>query len=156
MRKAVIGLFAVSLLFSSCDRNRVFDDFTRIEKGEWSYKKPVSFLVDIPDTSLGYNFYFNIRHSGDYPYSNLWVVMKVEEPGKKERTERFEFTLAEPDGRWLGKGLGDMYTYRILLQENAKFRQKGIYRFTWEQNMRDEPLTGIKDVGMRVEEFEKN
>lgn len=147
-------LMVMLLTLSACDKNRVFEDYKTIEDAAWSYKNQPTFLIDIEDTSIAYNLYFNIRNNGNYAYSNLWVRMHIEEPGKKERVERFEFILAEPDGRWLGTGIGDIYSNQILLQENVRFQRKGIYKIKWEQNMRDESLNGIEDVGMRVEEFE--
>lgn len=154
MRYALL-LLALAFSLTACDPNRVFEDYKTIEASSWSYKNQPEFLIDIEDTTVGYNLYFNIRNNGNYPYSNLWVRMHIQEPGKKERSERFEFTLAEPDGRWLGSGIGDIYSNQILLQENVRFQRKGIYTIRWEQNMRDEPLNGIEDVGMRVEKFVK-
>jgi gliding motility-associated lipoprotein GldH len=34
---------------------------------------------------------------------------------------------------------------------NFKFPEKGIYTFNIEQNMRDNPLHEVNDVGLRVE-----
>lgn len=152
MRQCIFLIVAV-LTLTACDKNRVFEDYKTIKNTEWSYKDQPEFLIDIQDTTVGYNLYFNIRNNGNYPYNNLWVRMHIQEPSKPKRTERFEFTLAEPDGRWLGTGIGDIYSNQILLQENIRFQRKGIYTIKWEQNMRDEPLIGIEDVGMRVEKY---
>ncbi len=153
MRQCIFLIVAL-LTLTACDKNRVFEDYKTIKNAEWSYKDQPTFLIDIQDTTVGYTLYFNIRNNGNYLYNNLWVRMHIEEPSKPERTERFEFTLAEPDGRWLGTGIGDIYSNQILLQENIRFQRKGIYTIKWEQNMRDEPLIGIEDVGMRVEKYE--
>ncbi|MBC7758415.1 MAG: gliding motility lipoprotein GldH, partial [Phormidesmis sp. FL-bin-119] len=62
-----------------------------------------------------------------------------------------EFKLALPDGEWLGSGSGNLYSYQIPLKENFKFTLKGKYVIELEQNMRDNPLDHVSDVGVRVE-----
>jgi gliding motility-associated lipoprotein GldH len=59
--------------------------------------------------------------------------------------------LAEADGKWWGSGLGDIFSNQIKVMENVKFPRKGVYSFSVEQNMRDNPLLGIEDIGVRVE-----
>ncbi len=38
-----------------------------------------------------------------------------------------------------------------MVVEKIKFAKPGVYSFSFEQNMRDNPLAGIEDVGMRIE-----
>src|SRR3546814_3842139 len=64
---------------------------------------------------------------------------------------RFEFLLAAPDGRWLGDGSGNLYSYRIPFSDSTHFRQAGMYHFLLEQNMRDPVLKAIEDVGRSEE-----
>ena len=67
---------------------------------------------------------------------------------------RYEFTLANKDGDWLRKGSGNLYSYQMPFKTNYKFPAKGIYRFEIEQNIRDNPLHEISDVGIRVEKVQ--
>ena len=66
-------------------------------------------------------------------------------------TTRFEIKLADLDGEWLGKGSGNLYSYQVSALTNFKFPEKGTYTFSIEQNMRDNPLHEVNDVGLRVE-----
>jgi gliding motility-associated lipoprotein GldH len=86
-----------------------------------------------------------------YKYSNLFVLFTIQGPKEKAETQRLEFKLAEADGKWLGSGLGDIFSNQIKVMENVKFPRKGVYSFSVEQNMRDNPLLGIEDIGVRVE-----
>jgi gliding motility-associated lipoprotein GldH len=62
-----------------------------------------------------------------------------------------QIILADERGKWLGKGLGDIWDYQQLYKENVRFAQKGEYIFEYEQAMRLEKLPFILDVGLRVE-----
>jgi gliding motility-associated lipoprotein GldH len=93
----------------------------------------------------------NLRHTADYKYSNIFVLIHQIAPGGKKVTQRKEFQLAYPDGEWLGSGAGNLYTYQLPFKEGYKFDAAGTYTFIFEQNMRDNPLREVRDVGMRVE-----
>jgi gliding motility-associated lipoprotein GldH len=60
--------------------------------------------------------------------------------------------LADNSGKWLGKGIGDLWDLQIPYIGGFKFAQKGKYTVSLEQAMRVENgLEGITDVGLRVE-----
>jgi gliding motility-associated lipoprotein GldH len=72
-------------------------------------------------------------------------------PDGTSSSQRIEVMLANDAGKWFGEGLGDIWDYRTLVQENAFFTRPGTYTFLLEQNMRRDPLPGIMAVGIRVE-----
>jgi gliding motility-associated lipoprotein GldH len=146
------ALFLITMLAGSCtDPNSVIDTNTEIADHNWSYVNRVNFNVKIDDEKAAYNQYLNLRVTGNYKYSNIFVIVYQITPDKKTQTTRFEVKLANPDGEWLGKGSGNLYSYQVLLRKNYHFPAKGVYRFQIEQNMRDNPLHEISDVGLRVE-----
>ena len=145
-----IILFALSL--SGCtDKNAVIDQNTEIVNNNWPYVNKIKFPVKIADVAVSYNLYLNLRVTADYKYSNLFVLIHQSSPGKKTSTTRFEFKLANKDGEWLGDGSGNIYSYQIPFKTDYKFPGTGVYTFEIEQNMRDNPLREISDVGLRVE-----
>ena len=147
-------LLLSSVLFIGCNEKAVVDANKEISSRNWSYIKKVSIPVKIEDVNTSYNLYMNLRHTADYKYSNIFVLIHQVNPGGKRTTERKEFQLAYPDGEWLGSGAGNLYTYQLLFREKYKFPFPGTYVFEFEQNMRDSPLREIRDVGMRVEPAE--
>jgi gliding motility-associated lipoprotein GldH len=141
----------IALIFSGCADNSIVDVYKEISSRNWSYIKKVSIPVQIDDAGKTYNLYMNLRHTADYRYSNIFVrIHQISTDGKKT-TERREFQLAYPDGEWLGSGAGNLYSYRLLFKEKYKFPSPGKYVFEFEQNMRDNPLREVRDVGIRVE-----
>lgn len=148
-----LGIFTLVLL--SCqDSQTLVDTNVELKNRNWSYVEKVKIPVKIESSELSYNLYFNLRHSADYKYSNIFILVNIIGPDGKKTTERKEFKLALPDGEWLGSGSGNRYSYQLLFKSDYKFTQKGNYIFELEQNMRDNPLKDITDVGLRVEKAE--
>jgi gliding motility-associated lipoprotein GldH len=137
---------------SSCqDKKTIVDDNFEIAGHNWSYTEKVQIPVIIENPDLHYNSYVNLRLISSYKYSNIFLLIHITGPDGKKTTERKEFRLALPDGEWLGSGSGNLYSYQIPLKENFKFALKGKYVIELEQNMRDNPLDHVSDVGVRVE-----
>jgi len=148
---------ATALFFNSCiqpDKNTVIDQNISIYDLNWSYVNKISVNFNISDASAAYNLFFNLRVTPNYRYSNIFVLIHQTGPDKKTKTARFEFKLANPDGEWLGQGTGNLYKYQIPFAAGYKFPAKGTYRIELEQNMRDNPLHQVSDVGLRVEKAE--
>ncbi len=144
-------LLVVIGLAGCTDPNAVIDANTLIVNNNWSYANKITNSVTITDETIPYNLYFNLRVTADYKYSNLFAIIKQINPDKTTGSVRYEFKLANADGEWLGSGSGNIYSYQIPFIKNYKFPAKGTYRFEIEQNMRDNPLHEISDVGLRIE-----
>lgn len=137
---------------NSCqDSATIVDTNTELDKRNWSYTEKIRIPVKIESTDSSYNLYLNLRHTADYKYSNIFLLIHIISPQGKKSTERREFKLALPDGEWLGSGSGNRYSYQIKFKEKYKFPEKGTYIIELEQNMRDNPLDQVTDAGIRVE-----
>ncbi len=149
-------IMALLLAFTGCsDPKRVMDESISIANHNWIYGNKIKFDVDIQDTQAAYNLYLNVRVTSAYRYSNMFVlVYQSQGPTKKATTTRYELKLASPTGEWLGKGSGSMYSYQIPFKQQYRFPVAGKYHFEIEQNMRDNPLRSVSDVGLRVEKAE--
>ena len=151
-KRTIISLSLLLVLcFSSCDQNRIYEKNISIEKYIWSSSVVPQFTLDIKDTAALYNIYVNIRHADMYPFQNIWLLVGTQFPDSTKASRRIEVMLANDEGKWYGDGLGDIWDFRSLIQENAFFNKAGKYTFTIEQNMREDPLPGIMAVGIRVE-----
>jgi gliding motility-associated lipoprotein GldH len=156
--KALAGnLFYFILLFllfsfvTACDKNQVFEENKEIEKGVWDQKTKIVFNVNINDTLSWNNIYINIRNSGSYPFSNLFLFVSTQSPKGQTEIDTLECKLADDAGKWLGDGIGDLYDNQILFKRNVRFPMKGMYKIQMEQAMRVNPLPFIVDIGVRIE-----
>ncbi|MFO7924019.1 MAG: gliding motility lipoprotein GldH [Bacteroidales bacterium] len=149
----VLRTLAAGLLvfIAACDPGVVYEKNERIPGGEWSrYNNPV-FNVGITDTVDAYNLLVNIRNTGEYPMSNLFLFITAKAPGGATTRDTLELILAEPSGKWKGRGFGSVWQNRFMYKRNVRFPERGTYIFEFEQAMRREELPGIVDVGLRVE-----
>lgn len=154
MKFRVLLFLMAAFLLMSCnqwDTLRVFEKNVQVPGYEWSYNFRPSFTVEITDTAATYNIYVTLRHTEAYPFSNIWLLITTEFPGEKPQTRRVELPLADVTGKWLGSGMDDIYEHRIPIQQNALFNKPGSYHFSFEQNMRQNPLPHVMSVGLRVE-----
>jgi len=142
------------LFFTSCDNKRIFEQNTTIPESGWDSSNVVKFSVEIKDPATPANFYINVRNADGYPYSNLYLFVKTKFPNGKLSQDTLECILADEKGKWIGKGLGDIYDNQIPFKRNVRFPLAGLYSFEIEQGMRSKTIPLIMDVGLRIEKAE--
>ncbi|MCQ2322219.1 MAG: gliding motility lipoprotein GldH [Bacteroidales bacterium] len=150
-RLMVIFSLLVTIVLASCSNDMLYDQSVVIPDAEWNNKNLTYFDVAVDDTLSVYSFALNIRHFENYRYSNLYVFLHTTFPNGNQTHDTIECTLAYPDGRWVGKGSGNMRSDKIILNPNLRFPLRGDYHFEIEQAMRDEVLKGIADIGVSFE-----
>jgi gliding motility-associated lipoprotein GldH len=151
VRFQVIALMLLNLgLWSGCKTDNIADVNVSMPKHRWSYINKIITVVDIKDHTKTYDLYFKLRHTAAYRYSNIYILFQMKEPGKTRTTRRYEYKLASADGKWLGAGSGDLYTYTLPLLTNHKFPESGKYIMVIEQSMLDNPLHHISDAGLML------
>ncbi len=137
-------------LFSGCNAS-LLDSNTEMADRKWAYRNHVIESFEIKDNSKAYNVYFKLRHTAAYQYSNIFILAHFKD-GKNKVTKRYQYKLAKNDGEWLGSGSGNVFTHTLPLFSNHYFPRNGKFEIEIEQNMRDNPLLEISDVGILVEE----
>jgi gliding motility-associated lipoprotein GldH len=148
----LLSSLIIILMIVSCDNNRIYDEYKSITNSQWDKNNPVVFNFDIADTTLLYNMYINIRHGGQYQFSNLFVFVTTTLPDGKMARDTVELILADNDGRWRGDGLGDIWDHSFPLNTGFRFPLAGAYKLTLTQAMRVDVLPSVMDMGLRVEE----
>ncbi len=151
-RYLLILIFGL-VLFVACDPNRVYDKSKKITEGNWKIGEIIKFDVDIHDTLSYHNFYINIRNKSTYPYRNLFLFLNTVFPDNRIARDTLECILADEKGNWLGNGLGDLKDNQILFRKGVRFPHSGMYSFELEHAMYDSTLTGISDIGIRIEKL---
>ena len=143
--------FLFLLLFlSGCQPGAVYDDNKSFTGNVWKSDQVVRFDVELKDTVSIHKFYLSLRHETSYRYANLFLFIHTTYPDGKEANDTVECILADPSGKWLGKGITEIRDYQVLLRRGLRFPQMGNYIFELEQAMREPELTGVKDIGLRI------
>ena len=116
----------------------------------WDSHHPINFEFQINDTIATYSFYISVRNNEEYPFSNIYFFINTLLPDGKSARDTVECILANPSGKWLGKGMGNLKESTHLIRNNLIFPRSGTYRMEIEQAMRVDELSGIKDVGIKI------
>ena len=149
--KTVAILFFCAITCLQCEYKNVYEKNERIPNSVWQSKNAMRFWYDVVDTTAVKNISVNLRHTGQFKYSNIFLFITTESPSGEQHRDTLEFTLANNQGKWFGRGLGDLLDIRMLFRNHVKFSQSGRYYFIIEQAMRDEKLEFVTDVGLRIE-----
>lgn len=144
----LLGFLFITSLFVGCIPN-VIDSNVEIANRRWSYRNHISTPFEIKDNTKAYNIYFKLRHTADYKYANIFILAHFKD-GKKMITRRYQYKLAKNDGEWLGSGSGNVFSYTLPMLTNYHFPRNGKFEIEIEQNMRDNPLLEVSDVGVFV------
>ena len=150
--KLLLLLILSCFILPSCDPSMVFDQFHNTGDNLWSWDEKQSFVVDMQEPQEYYNIYINIRHTKEYPKSNLYVFLSINGPDNAITHDTIDIAIADPRGKWLGDGFGDIKFVRKRIREKVRFANPGTYTFTISQGMRLKEIP-VTDVGLRIERF---
>lgn len=143
-------IFLISLL--ACNKSSLINEYRTIPKAVWNRDSMVVFQIPVTDTLQRHNLFLGVRNDINYKYSNLWLFVEIIQPGDTTVVkDTFEFTLADPTGKWLGSGFGGVKTNEVLFKGNVYFPVVGKYDIKIQHGMRGKLLEGITDIGFRVE-----
>ena len=134
----------------------MFERLEPVSGGQWKSSFVPSFTFNISDTTVAYNVYVTVRHTNDYAYNNIWLQSTLQLPGDTLLTQKLDVKLAGADG-WLGVGMDDIFETRYKVTPRPQgFPKSGPVTFTLRQIMRQDPLPGVLQIGMRVEKASTN
>lgn len=149
----------IALLFFSCDKKRVFDEYKSVGTA-WPKDSVVTFKLPKLDTTKKYNLFVNIRDNNDYAFNNLFLIVSLEQPDGVTKVDTLEYEMTKEDGSLLGEGFTDVKESKLYFKERMKFKP-GNYSVHIKQAMREtgkitgvEKLEGITEVGFRIEKLD--
>lgn len=153
-RYNLFSFLLIVILFVSCSEQAYYENIYSFESKEWDQRVKPSFQIDIKDTTAMYNFIVTLRTTTDYKYNNLWIFMNTTSPGGEKGREPFQFYITNPDGSWIGKKTGTVVEHEMRFNQR-KLPKKGIYKFTLEQGITASEIDEVLDIGLRVEQINK-
>ena len=154
MKKNLLSFIILSslLLLQSCDPLMVYDNYIATGDEMWKHSDIKTFEVEMPDTINSYNVLVNIRHTTDYPVSNLYVFVSIKGPDGVTLRDTLEIFITDERGKWEGYGFGKIKHISRMYKRNVRFSRPGKYTFTIEQGMRQTEVP-VTDVGLRIEKY---
>jgi gliding motility-associated lipoprotein GldH len=142
----------LAAVFSSCSDQSFFDQTYDFKNTVWSEKDTATFIVDVENTEINYNFFLTLRTTKNYKFSNLWVKVIVKAPDDSKSVMAQRIDIANPDGSWKGRVSGSVVENRLHYKTNA-FPLEGQYVFQIIQAVEEAEIKDVLDIGMRIEEI---
>ncbi|HSI78746.1 MAG TPA: gliding motility lipoprotein GldH [Lunatimonas sp.] len=148
-----VGFFAIVVIgwvLSSCNTNRVYEDYRDFEDGSWELEDTVSFKIQEiqPQSTIPV---VSIRYTDAYEFHNLYIRFVQED----STASILQDTLVNiplfdsKTGRPIGKGFGNRHTVYDTLLGTGKIFPETTQITIW-QYMRKERLEGIESVGIKL------
>jgi gliding motility-associated lipoprotein GldH len=154
-RYSFVLILTSLVILSSCNSNVLYSDSKVIPDNTWKLLDTPIFNIPVTDTSTSNNIFFVIRNGSSYPYRNIYLFVTTTSPDGLSITDTLQYNLADEEGRWYGKGFGDLHELNLPYKTNVYFPEKGTYQFKVQHGMRIEDLKGVYDFGLRIENISK-
>jgi gliding motility-associated lipoprotein GldH len=144
-------LIGTIVMFIACNNNIVFEDYSAFKNQTWNADSSVVFNYFIADTICKNQIVIKVRHTTDYEFQNLFLFVKA------EKTDTLELLLANKEGKWMGKGVGDVREIEFVYSKDKVFPKKGDFTFEIEQAVRygelekTQHLNNIQAVGLSIQ-----
>jgi len=158
MFKIIASIFVLAVFFS-CDSNTVFSESKSFSEA-WNKNETLTFTIPQLDTLKKYNVFVNLRNTNDYRFNNIFLIVAIDFPHGKTITDTLEYKMANPDGTWLGSGIGNIKENKLWYKENVSFLEKGNYKLRINHAVRNNGnvegvtnLEGLTDIGYSIEEM---
>ncbi|WP_243641644.1 gliding motility lipoprotein GldH [Maribacter algicola] len=144
-------------LLASCNTTGVTSEYKSLKGAVWNKDDILEFSFTKMDTVQEYNMFINVRNDDTFPYSNLFLITSLSTPEGEVLQDTLEYTMALPDGTWLGKGTGSLKENKLWYKENIVFPVSGVYTLEVSHAMRKNgtvqgviSLEGVTDVGIEI------
>jgi gliding motility-associated lipoprotein GldH len=148
--------FCFACLIGGCSLGNEELQFSSFSKG-WPQHEEVQFSFTPEKIDRPTNLFLYLRNNEDYPFSNIHLITTLESPIGDKLVDTLSYTMAAPNGEWLGQGLL-VHESKLWFKEAYRFRVIGEYQLTIKPAMRHnehaesiDVLQGITEVGLGVE-----
>lgn len=152
MKKAgslILGLIVFAFVFTSCNENRVYEKHKDLSPNiEWKKDKVVSFEITIEDNTKPYNLSIAFRHAMGFQFKNLTLNVTEVSPSGVETVKAYSLEVVGDDKEYKGDGAGDIWDLEVEVEPGKMFKEKGVYKYTIEHTMPQDPLNFAMEIGM--------
>lgn len=149
--KNSICMLLTTWVLTACDENTVYHSYQSTPPDGWKKSDTLFFNVPLKDSLANLRLSVGVRNSSNYPYQNLNILIHYNlEDSTVWKTDTLKFILTDREGKWTGTGWGSLYQSALPLKD-CFVKHPGNYTFKIVHEMKNEQLTGISDVGLKIE-----
>ena len=123
------------MAFTACTTTDFFNEYKSLPDG-WKKSEPTVFDFESLDTITKRDAYINIRTKNDYPYSNLFLIVKMFPPEGVATVDTLQYQMANADGTMLGTGSTDVKEHKLIWRKKVVFKKQGVYKIEVKQKIK--------------------
>ncbi len=132
--------------FAACTpEDNAYSEFHQLPPSGWAYNDTVLFTPVTADTVSRGPLSIALRHNNSYEYSNIWIELTWHN-GPDLKRDTLNIILADPNGRWQGKGFGPSYQIELPVDPRAVVTDSA--PMAVRHIMRTDTLRGIEQIGL--------
>lgn len=151
----LVYLFAVIIGLSACGPKIIYQDDRVMESGTWSYQDSITFSFKNDDLNSYYDILLDLNHSSDYAWENVYLKINTTFPDSVKTQQILPIEFSDLTGTWLGDCNDSACDLEVELALRSRFQQAGAYAITIIQESRQNNLSGINSIGLRIAESSK-
>lgn len=158
MIRFFVKILPILFVMSCTSKDVVFNESRSLDE-TWGAEETVGFHLPELDSLKHYNLFVTLRNTNNYKFNNIFLIVTMDFPHGKSVVDTLEYRMANPDGTWMGQGIGTIKESKLWYKEDVRFFEEGEYSVRITHAMRNngevegvKNLEGITDVGFTVEE----
>jgi len=104
------------------------------------------------------NIFIRLRNDNSYPYTNIFLIVSLQAGEKIITKDTLEYSMASPNGEWLGSGFTEVKESKLWWKEGVIFPKERPLFINLSQAVRNSgavegvsKLKGIISVGISIE-----
>ncbi len=151
----IILLFLTLGLASCGETGVIINQSKTVADSTWKSNDSLVFDFNISDTTNYFDFSILIRNTENYQWSNIYLFSDLTFPNGKTRRDTIEVLLADQYGYWLGNNSGTIVTTEAKYMDHRRFPLTGDYNLAITHGMRQDTLTEVSDVGIKIKNWKE-
>lgn len=131
----LLAVVSALIAVGACDRPSYrLSQWHTLDDDGWAYADSLTFNNDAADSLEVSGIVVGVRHTANYPYSNLWMELAYDAGDSVPAIDTLEIKLADAFGHWYGSGSGASYQFtdtiapRHRIVPGSKLRLRHIMR----------------------------
>lgn len=144
------AILTLMICLGACaPKHSSYSTFKTIPADGWNKTLVLKFTPMFADSAKLYDVSLAIRHTNNYEFSNLNLVVDIIGNGGNISRKTVDFKVADSYGNWLGSGFGSLYQCSNVIATGVRPDQmKSIV--VWQAMSGHQVVRNVADVGVTV------
>lgn len=140
-------LTTLTLATTACQDTTLYHTYRPVPDTGWQNSDTLVYTLPKALPNQDYRYGIGIRHKDSYLYRDIWLAISSD----TAHQDTIHLYLADTIGYWKGSGIGETRQFTFPIRPNLP-TQDSIRQFRIHHIMQDQPLNGILDIGLKIEE----